>query len=370
MMKITREIETQPLAACADENTALVASIVSSPAEILELTPFVSGIEAEPGMLAPRFFLASIVRRNWKPCVVVVSKGSRIAGLLFCKERILARMATGIAFGDATLGGMIAARPEETESVFHCAVEALFKHMVALRFRVGADQLALMESVKVQADIYSRPVTHHAHLELPKTYDAFLKQTGLSTRRNLRRYRRRSEAIGNEFSAKLDFAGFCTAARTLFANASYKKSKDELERALEMISAMPKCSQLMVGIRRANGEWVALAGGWHESHRVVLNVQLNDCRCGRESISIVLRSYLIEMLISQGFQEIVFWAGTSGPFRHYTVPREEFMTYVDARSYRWRLARMACSTLTRHAPRTLGKWLTWVAPSTGPAHPR
>src|SRR6266566_3172281 len=70
--------------------------------EALELTAFVGSLAAEPGMLAPRFFLASILQRDWKPRVVVVSQGRRIAGLLYCKERVVAGIGTRIAFGDDT----------------------------------------------------------------------------------------------------------------------------------------------------------------------------------------------------------------------------------------------------------------------------
>jgi Acetyltransferase (GNAT) domain len=360
MIKTIYVKETQQMSVSC--NVPLAATIASSSDEILKLAPFVNSLEADPGMIAPRFFLASIVPQHWSPRVVVVSQGPRIAGLLFCKERILAGIATGIAFGDDTLGRMIAAAPEETEPVFRCAVEALLKGMVALRFRVGSDRLALMEGVKLQKDICSCAVEHHAYLELPQTFDEFLGKIGPATRRNLRRYRRRSEAQGIAFSADQDFSEFCSAARGLFPNTSYRKSKRELERALGMISAMPSPSRIMVGLRRASGEWLGLAGGWHEGHRAILKMQLNDVRFARESISVVLRCYLIEMLIQRGFREIVFWGGTSEPFSNYTTRRKEFMTYLDVRSHRWRLFRKGCATLIERAPRTLGKWLRWVAP--------
>jgi hypothetical protein len=36
---------------------------------------------------------------------------------------------------------MVVARPDETEDVLHCAVEALLKHKAALRLRVASDRL-------------------------------------------------------------------------------------------------------------------------------------------------------------------------------------------------------------------------------------
>jgi hypothetical protein len=365
MQKDNNPVLLEPLPSNFNRPTPLVATIVSTPAEILDLTGFVNSLAEEPGMLAPRFFLASVSPRFWKPRVVVVSQGRRIAGLLYCKERRVAGVGTRIAFGDDTLGEMIVARPEETKPVIQCAVEALLKHMVALRFRLSSDRLAFLESVKATADIHSCRVEHHAHLELPRTYDEFLAKVGPHTRRNLRCYRRKSERAGNEFCPDLPFTDYCAAARGLFPKDTYATGKSQLQRCLAMIEAMP--SRLLIGLRRANGEWLSLAGGWYVGERAFLNMQLNDRSRGRESLSLVLRSYLIERLINRGCPELIFWAGTSAPLSSYTAPREEFMTYVDAHSHPWSLLRLACVKLAKLAPVTLGKRLKWIAPNGSPA---
>jgi len=360
---IQRESVSQQLSLCSKP---LAATIISAPAEILKLTAFVSSLTLELGMLAPRFFLASVMRRDWKPCVVVVSQGLRIAGLLYCKERVVAGIATRIAFGDDTLGTMVAARPEETESVVHCAVEALLKHMVALRFRVSSDRLAFLETAKSNADIHSCRVEHHAHLELPRTYDEFLAKVGPSTRHNLRRYRRKSEQTGNEFCPDQPFTDFSAVARRLLPKEAHAKGISNLQRVLGMIEAMP--SRLLIGLRRRDGEWISLAGGWYVDGRAVLVLQLNDRTCSRESVSLVLRSYLIEQLINRGIRELVFWAGTSPPLSSYTTPREEFMAYVDGQSHPWRLFRLACALLTKLAAITFGRRLKWLVPESGQAN--
>ena len=348
----------------------LTATIVSDAAEILGLTAFVSSLSPEPGMLTPCFFLASVLPRDWKPRVVVVSQGRRIAGLLYCKERIVAGIPTGIVLGDDTLGTMVAARPEETEFVMHCAVAALLKHKAALRFRVASDRLALLqgESAKANADINFCRQEHHTHLELPRTYDEFLAKVGPHTRRNLRYYRRKSELAGNEFCPDRSFKDLCAAARRLFPKAAYAKRKSDFQRCLAMIEAMP--SRLLIGLRRRSSEWISLAAGWYVGDRAFLNLQLNDRTCRRESVSLVLRSYLIEQLINRGIRELVFWAGSSAPLSFYAAPREEFMTYVDCPSQPRRLVRLVCVTLTKLAPVTFGRWLKWVAPVGGQADGR
>ena len=343
-------------------SSPLTASIVSTAPKILELTAFVSSLAPEPGMLAPRFFLASLLPRFCRPCVAVVSQGSRVAGLLYARERMVAGIPTGIVLGDDTLGTMVVARPDEAESVLHCAVETLLKHKAALRFRVASDHLALLqtETAKANAEIHFYREEFHSHLELARTYDEFLGKFRSHARHNFCRYRRRSELAGNEFCPDLSFADFCAAAKGLFPKETYARHESNFHQCVAMIEAMP--SQILVGLRRSTGEWVSLAGGWYAGDRAVLNMQLNDRTCAKESVSLVLRSYLIEQLINRGIREVVFLAGTSAPLSYYITHREEYMTYVDSRSHPWRLVRLACVTLAKLAPATFGKWLKWDAP--------
>jgi len=356
---VLREAVPQQLSACS---TPFTASIVSSPAEIHDLTAFVSSLVPEPGMLAPRFFLASLLPRHCRPCVVVVSQGHRFAGLLYGGERTVAGIPTGIVLVDDTLGMMVAARPEETESVTRCAVEVLLRHKAALRFRVSADRLAFLraESVKANARMHFRREEHHEHLELPRTYDEFLAKVRRPTRHNLYRYRRRSELAGNEFCLDQSFTDFCAAAKRLSSKGSYPLAKRIFQQALAMIESSP--SRLLIGLRQKGGDWISLAGGWYVGDCAFLALQLNDRTCGRESLSLVLRSYLLEQLIKQGIRELVFWNGTHPPLSLYTTPRKEFTVYIDSQSHLWRFVRQTCVTLAKLAPLTFSNWLKWEAP--------
>ena len=356
---VLSEAVPQQLSVCS---TPFTASIVSTPAEIHDLTAFVSSLGPEPGMLAPRFFLASLLPGHCRPCVVVVSQGRRIAGVLYGGERTVAGIPTGIMLVDDTLGTMVAARPEEAESVTRCALEVLLRHKAALRFRVSPDRLAFLraESVKANAGMHFCREVHHGHLELPRTYDEFLAKVRRPTRHNLYRYRRRSELAGNEFCPDQSFTNFCAAAKRLSSKGSYPLAKQIFQQALAMIEASP--SRLLIGLRQRGGDWISLAGGWYVGDRAFLALQLNNRACGRESLSLVLRSYLIEQLINQGIRELVFWNGTNPPLSLYTTPREEFTVYIDSPSPLWRFVRLTCVTLAKLAPLTFRNWLEWDAP--------
>lgn len=344
----------------SSHSQSLDATIVSSPDKVAELAALMPGLGAKLGMLAPEFFLASFSPQRWRPCVVVVSQEQRIAGLLYCRERVVAGVGTRIAVGDDTLGAMIVADPKEAGSIICCGVKALLKRMVGIRLMVPAHRLPFLTDIQAYADVDFYCAKRHSHMELPRTYDEFLVRLGPDTRRNFRRYRRKSEQIGNEFIEELSFADFCANARHLFPKAAYATTERNLDMWLGMIEAMP--SRILVGLRRKDGEWISLVGGWHVDSRAIVNMQLNDRAYGRESVSLVMRSYLIEALINRGLRELVFWKGTSGPLNFCSVYPKVFMTHIDARSTLWRLCRAACRRVNQLAPATLGKWLRerWI----------
>jgi hypothetical protein len=340
----------------------LSATIVFSPGYIAKLSPIVPTLVAGPSMLDPRFFLTSVSERKWRPCVCVVSQGERTVGLLYFKELRVVGIGTRIALGDDSLGSMVVARPEETESVMRCALKALLKHMIGVRLLVHSNWLSLLHRVQADATFGIYRAKRHAHLEFPRSYDDFLAKMGRRTRRNFRYYRRKSESTGHSFVPELAFLDFCAAAEHLFPKASYADVERDLKKSLAMIETMP--SRIMVGLRKTDGEWIGLAGGWRVGDRAILNMQLNDRTRLQESISLVLRSYLIEMLIKDGCRELVFWAGSSAPLSVYSTSPELFITYIDGGSFSWKLFRLACGRVSSIAPAAFGEWLHWIVPAT------
>ena len=71
-----------------------------------------------------------------------------------------------------------------------------------------------------------------------------------------------------------------------------------------------------MGLKHRNGEWLSVIGGVYRPGAGVLLLQLNrDREFPRDSLSMVLRGYLIESLIQQGMREFIVWAGQPRPYR-------------------------------------------------------
>jgi hypothetical protein len=130
---------------------------------------------------------------------------------------------------------------------------------------------------------------------------------------------------------------------------------------LDMVNAADR--PLAVGLKHRNGEWLGVIGGVYRPGAAVLFLQLNDDRNhSRDSLSVVLRGYLIESLIREGIQECTFWAGTSAPLSHYVTYISTLGIHLDRPSYEWRLARGLVSAFGPWLPQKFKYDARWIAP--------
>jgi hypothetical protein len=120
---------------------------------------------------------------------------------------------------------------------------------------------------------------------------------------------------------------------------------------------------LAVGLKHRNGEWLSIIGGVYRPAAGVLLLQLNNDReFPRDSLSVVLRGYLIESLIHQGMKEFIIWAGTAPPLSRYVTYIPTLGIYLDSPEYKWRLVRGLVSKFGPWLPRQLKQDASWIAP--------
>jgi hypothetical protein len=86
----------------------------------------------------------------------------------------------------------------------------------------------------------------------------------------------------------------------------------------------------------------------------------NDCDFGSDSLSIVLRAYLIESLIGQSLEELVIWADTRGPLSRYVSYVPAVGVRLDLPTCSWRVARLLISTARPFLPRRLAAVAQWI----------
>jgi len=342
--------------------------IVESVAEICELTnierTFLSGCEST---LRPEFFLASASDKDWIPRVVVVARDGKFRGILYTKEKKLGIVPTGLLYVDTTLCSMPIVDEFEREPVFRAALLALLKSPGVRGMRIlvpsSGYEMAAVHDIPsmIPVDLCYAPTQNHSQLVLPSQYEAFLESLGNQTRRNFRYYRRRSQAANCHFVDKLSIDEFASAASILQSETLIKSDSNAIRRAIDMISATER--PLLVGLRHRDGEWLSILGGWYESDRAVIFLQMNsDKRHRNASLSIVLRGYLLEWFILRGVKKVVFWAGSGGQLSRYAEYIPSIAVHLDKQSFLWKTIRHTVAPLIGLLPGPVANLAQWIVP--------
>jgi hypothetical protein len=350
--------------------------VLSSNAEIRRLRELARPlIQGDDATLDPEFFLASMTK-GWRPRVVAVYSAGAIVGIMYTKERVISGIPTGIVYGDGSLGGMLLSNPVHQQSVFRVATELLLAsprirgaRLRILKFSREFDTIRQLIASR-SVDGHCSPIGHndsplwkyHAHLQLTDTYEQFLEGLGSTTRHNFRYYRRRFEAAGNSFIENLSTHELRSVALDLRPKSKFTAQLRlaDFERSLNMVTAARR--PLAVGLKHRDGKWLSVLGGWYRPGGAVLRFQCNHDRdFDGDSLSTVLRAYLIEHLIQQGLKELVIWGDTGPPLSRYVSYPPTIGVRLDVPTISWRLARLCMSKVGPRLPRRLASAVRWVS---------
>jgi len=350
--------------------------VLSSNAEIRQLRDVARRLmQKDDTMLDPEFFLASL-SKGWRPRLVAVYNSREVVGLMYTRERIISGIPTGIVYADGSLADVLLANPLHQENAFRVAVETLFASPgirgMWLRVLQCSDEFdAVRELIASRSlDAQYSPIEYgnsplwkyHAHLPLANTYDQFLEGLGSTTRHNFRYYRRRFEASDHRFIARLSMGELRSVALDLLpkSKCTARWRPTDIERDLNMVAAASQ--PLAIALKHRDGEWLSVIGGWYRPGGAVLCFQCNNERdFGPDSLSVVLRGYLIELLILQGLEELVIWSDTGPPLSRYVSYFPTIGVRLDVSTYWWRAARLFISTMGPRLPRRLAAAAQWIA---------
>ena len=341
--------------------------VVSSPDEIRKLRPFVRRSKSQHDVLFdPEFYLSS-VSKGWEPRVVAVYNQSELAGVVYAKEKILLGYQLGVIYADLSWGGVSFGDCRHQENAFRIAIEKLLSSPrtrgIRLRILPGSPELAAIRKIidSRQMDVHFSRIKDHANLALPDTYEQLLQSFGSTTRHNFRYYRRRFEAAGHCYLETLPLDELRSAAIYLNPRCTIPSQPWAIDRLLDMVATADQ--PLAVGLRHRNGEWLSVVGGVYRPKAGVLLLQLsNDKNFPRDSLSVVLRGYLIETLIRRGASQFTIWGGTAPPLSRYVKYIPTLGIHLDLPGLQWRLARRFVATAGPFLPRRFGQDAQWIAP--------
>ena len=346
---------------------ACSAEVLSSEAEIQGLRCSISRLQQQGDiMFDPAFYLASVTK-GWVPRVVVVRRGSELAGVIYAKERVLSGYRLGIAYADLTFGSILAGNPIDHPAAVLRGLATLLGYPgirgIRLRVQRGSAEVAAVRKLLAvnRLDAHFSRVKDHAVLSLPRTYEQLLQSFGSTTRHNFRYYRRRCEAAGHVYVDNIPLGELRSAAVLLEPKCSKPCQPGAVDRLINMTATAAR--PLAVGLRHRDGDWLSVICGVYRPAAGVLLLQLNNDRDFPDySLSTVLRGYLMETLIQRGMREFIIWAGTSPPLSRYVTYVPTLAIHLDSPSYWWRLLRLLASAAGPWLPEELRPDARWVSP--------
>jgi hypothetical protein len=347
----------------ATKTSAIFPSIVNRCSGIvLDSVPDIRKLRESAGhsllrtdvLLDPEFFLASL-SKGWSPRVVAVNRGTDLVGIVCAKERTFCGLRLGVIHADLTFGSYLLGDPRQRQEIMLFALEKLLASPATrglrLKVRRGSPELAAVRRLlaSTHLDVHFSRLKDHASLPLPDTYEQLLMNFGSTTRHNFRYYRRRFETAGHVYLNSLSLDEVRLAAFDLRPKCSRPGRLDAIEKFLNMAATAGR--PLTAGLKGRNGEWLSVMCGVYRASSGVLLLQLNNDRdFPRDSLSVVLRAFLLESLIHQGVKEFIIWEGTGAPLSRYATQIPALGVYLDSPGYQWRLARLAVSTLAALLP--------------------
>lgn len=314
-------------------------SLLQTHRDVLDLSPAVlelarNSVPQYDLTNLPEYFLARMAPSS-RPSVILCHEEGKLVGVMYLKERQICGVQTGWCFGgDETGRGLVTASPERESEVITRSCQFLLgrgMHALRLRWRCldGAMPTSGIMGSGLQVVSSTEDQPDGDRLELPGDYEEFLAGLGSHTRRNLRYYRRKAEAEGICFVPNIDVEEYERAVEALkeIADFPHDLVRQERDRRFFQIHGEP----LLMGLQGRDGRFVSILAAVRFEKCLHILSQLNDQSLRRLSISIVLRSYLLEEAIARGFTSIHFVNGSSPMLGRYCQPFSVQTILIDQR---------------------------------------
>jgi hypothetical protein len=348
--------------------TSYSVKVLSSSEETHKVAEIAEALSGEcRGEPIGRFYLASNEKKLWVPYVVAVSQGASIVGIVYAKMLKFAGVRTGLVFGDASLDGMVIAKPGQREAVFELGIRHFLDRHGFLGLRIlvpsnGYEQRVIAKVLSFRSlDVRRFGINRHWILDLAPSYESYVAGLGPRTRRDFRHDRRQFESFG-EFVPAMSLLEFRSAALRMLAGPVKGVNQTSVDDALRTLGACR--NPLLVALRRHDGEVVSIIGGWCDLDCAVVFIQMNSNReFPKYSLSLVARAYLIEALIAKGIRRVVFWGGIWGSLTRYVYPLPTLAVFLDNPGFLWRTSLWAASKAIAMHPRW-ARYAAYIAPKT------
>jgi hypothetical protein len=272
----------------------------------------------------PQYFIAANTM-NRRVAAVLIRHNQELEACVFFFEHSKFGIGLGIMRGGGLIGENCVAGPEAFRLQYlQFAVEAFLRrrriHGVSVSVRAPLDEcLEVMGPKGGDRIFFGRNIQYK--LPLKGTYSATLAGMGPRTRRSLAGKRRQLETRAHAvFLPLLEPAQAFEAMLRLQTRSLAKRITAFYRARCRLLQEAPEF--FCMGLRLPNGTWLSVLSGWRRNRVTYIDLQMNDMHFKQESISAVMRAFMLEHEIACKQGSIHFIGGTSLLLRRYCQPSE------------------------------------------------
>lgn len=271
----------------------------------------------------PEYFFAANTVTNRRCAAVLIRKDQELEACVLFYEHCRFGIGLGLFRGGDYIGESLVVAPEMLQAHYvHLATQALLQkwrvHGVSITMKApSARCIELMGPASYFRRFIGSEVQHK--LPLASTYEGMLASLGPRTRRSLAGKRQQLEKSTNvQFVSELDPDQSLEVMLALEAKSMPQRDSEFYHARYRLLRA--KSDFFNMGLRLPDGPWLSLVTGWRRNRVTYVDLQMNDMNYKKESLSAVMRAYLLEHEIAHKQELINFVGGSSLLLRRYCEP--------------------------------------------------
>jgi hypothetical protein len=273
----------------------------------------------------PEYFIAANTLANRRCAAVLIRRAGRLEACVLFFEHTRFGVGLGLFRGGDYMGESLVVAPKALRVHYvHLAIQALLKksriHGVSLTVKAPVDTCIQVMGQQTNCRRLCAAEVKHT-LPLAKTYEGMLARLGPRTRRSLAGKRHQLEKSANvEFVPALDPDQALEVMLALEANSIRQRANRFYHARYRLLRV--NSDFFSMGLRMPDGPWLSLLTGWRSNGVTYVDLQMNDMTYKRESISAVMRAFMLEHEIARKQELVNFVNGCSLLLARYCEPME------------------------------------------------
>jgi hypothetical protein len=323
-------VSDEPRAVSKFRDHARVTQLVIGNRELHSCLPEIRALRRRSGQeedltTEPEYFIAANTLANRRCAAVLIRRERELEACVLFYEHTRLGLGLGLFRGGDYIGESLVAGPDAYRVHYvHLATEALLKewriHGVSLSVKAASD--SCLEIMGPASDFrrFSGGVVQHK-LPLESTYEGMLARLGPRTRRSLAGKRQQLEKNASvQFIAALDPDQSLEGMLALKTKSMPQRISKFFHARYRLLRA--NSDFFSMGLRLPDGQWLSLLTGWRRNGVTYVDLQMNHMDYKKESLSAVIRAFMLEHEIGRKQKLINFVGGSSLLLRRYCEPIE------------------------------------------------